>query len=619
VSDDFLKLPAEQQQTTVQQIADQVRAHGVSKDMQRSWGGAALEAVTNIPSSAGQFASDIVQPILHPIQTAESIGAIGKGVLQKLGVMSGNDAEKYADAVGKFFVDRYGSAEAIKKTIATDPVGALADISIVLSGGETALARVPGAVGEAARAAGRVGRAIDPINIAAGTTKATVGAVAGNLVTPQTMARADVTRALQRDATTPEAAAAAGQALSADRPGATLADVGGENVRGLMERVAQTPGAGRTITQPFLNSRQEAQAGRIADDLSELTGTKKSAFEAVTETMAEREKQGKPLYDQAMNFNARADADIVKAWTEETSTGWGKSLLNSGTLRKNLQSEYGIKDIAQAPLMVLIDAWKKVADDSIGAAIRAGNKNTARTISETRDSVLDIVRAKNPVYEKALSAWAGKSKYLQAIEDGKSILSNKLGAEELTANLAKLGSSEQEAFRIGAVSSIVSKMGNDPAKLGDMTKYLRSPQVREKIAAIMPNAQAAEAWNRRLEFEVGSSELVGRSLRGSQTARRLAEASDATGIMGDLVMAAFAGHPPVGLLQKLGGGVLKKGRDTLRSRTDAELAKLMTNPAALQALPATLTRRKMLGLPYRRAARAAFQAGRVSRVSSETE
>jgi hypothetical protein len=93
-------------------------------------------------------------------------------------------------------------------------------------------------------------------------------------------------------------------------------------------------------------------------------------------------------------------------------------------------------------------------------------------------------------------------------------------------------------------------MGNDPAKLGDMTKYLRSPEMREKIAALMPTPEARAAWAKRLDFEVGSSELTGRALGNSATARRLAEQGDAGNIVGDLVMDAFMGHPPVSLLRR---------------------------------------------------------------------
>lgn len=615
VSDDFTKLPAEQQQSIVEDIAHQVKVKRIVQDMNRpSWLGAAAEGVTNIPSSAGRFAENMVQPFIHPITTVQNLYAIGKGALQKTGLVKGNDAEKYADAVGKFLMDRYGSEDAIKKTLAEDPVGLAADLSIVLTGGGSLAARAPGIAGRAGEIVAGAGRVVDPLNIAAGGVQAgryLGSAVTGGAMAPAATARAEVARALQRDNTSATGAESAAQALASDRPGATLADVGGENVRGLVERVAQTPGAGRTSVVPFLTARQEQQADRISDDLSSLTGTKKSAFDAIAETMAQRQTEGKPLYDAAMNFNARADGEIVKAWDEATSTGWGKSILASSTLRKNLQSEFGIKDINQAPLMVLIDSWKKVADDSVGAAVRAGNKNTARTISEARDSVLDVVKAKNPAYGQALSAWAGKSAYLDAIEEGKGILSTKLGGDQLAADFAKLGTSEQEAFRIGAVSAIRAKMGNDPAKLGDMTKFMRSYEMRRKIAAIMPSKQAAAAWMRRLDFEVSSSELIGQSLKNSATARRLAEMSDARGIVGDLVMDAFSGAPPVSLLRRLVVGAGKRVRDTLRSRTDAELAKMLTrSPQGLSA--ALATRRKLPPLPYRAIGRAGFQIGRLS-------
>src|SRR5207302_4426032 len=93
--------------------------------------------------------------------------AIGKGVMQKLGVISGKDATQYADAVGKMLVDRHGSKDAILKTLVTDPVGIMADVSTVLSAGGSLAVRAPGLVsrvGEAALAAGRV---TNPLSAAA--------------------------------------------------------------------------------------------------------------------------------------------------------------------------------------------------------------------------------------------------------------------------------------------------------------------------------------------------------------------------------------------------------------------------------------------------------------------
>ncbi len=129
-----------------------------------SWGASAKEAITNIPSSAVNFGKDMIQPILHPVDTAESLYGVGKGLLQKAGAVSGDDSVKYADALGQFFKDRYGSIEAAKHTLAHDPVGIAADLSTLLTGGSTLAARAPGLVGRAAGAVGSVGRAIDPLS-----------------------------------------------------------------------------------------------------------------------------------------------------------------------------------------------------------------------------------------------------------------------------------------------------------------------------------------------------------------------------------------------------------------------------------------------------------------------
>lgn len=402
-----------------------------------------------------------------------------------------------------------------------------------------------------------------------------------NAVSPRANVAADLGRALTRDADTPAALAQRAADLALDRPGvATLADAGGENVRGLMERVAQTPGAGRTTVVPFITDRQQGQMARVASDLRGLTGTHKTAREAIEDTIARRAQAAKPLYDQAFQFDAATSPEVMQAWQATTATGWGRAALNSPTLKKTLQTEYGVQNVADAPLMVQIDAWKKTVDDAVSAAVRGGNANQARVLTVMRDRMLQVVDQANPAYASARNAWAGPSQYLDAVESGRNILSGKLSAEELKATLAKMSEAEREAYRIGAVSSIQARMGNDTAKLGDMTKYLRSPETRAKLAAIMPTEEAAQSWTRRLDFEIGASELAGRALGNSATARRLAERADADGIVGDLVLDALSGSGGVGFLRRILSAGPQRIRDTLRSRSDDLLARVLTDPQA---------------------------------------
>lgn len=398
-----------------------------------------------------------------------------------------------------------------------------------------------------------------------------------NAFSPRANAAADLERAMVRDGVTPQAVMQDLRAAQASRPDATLADVGGENVRGLVERVAQTPGAGRTVVIPALTERQQGQMGRLGADLGELTGTQRTAAQAVGETMQRRAADARPLYDEAFNFDAAGVPAITQAFERETGTGFGRAFMMRPEFRRTLQTEYGVANPADAPLMVQIDAWKRVADDFVREN-RGTNK--ARVVEQMRDRVLSVVDQHNQTYANARNAWAGPSRYLEAIEDGRNILSQRTSAEELAGILSRMTDDQLEGFRIGAVSAIRAKMGSDPARMADMTKYLRSPEVRAKIAAIMPTDEARQAWTQRLNFEVGSSELVGRSLGNSATYRRGAERQDADGLVADLVMDALSGQAPVGIVRQVLGSLPRRLRDTIRSRSDNMVGNALVNPQA---------------------------------------
>ena len=156
----------------------------------RSWGQVGMEALSNAPQSAVEFGKAMVEPILSPIQTAKSVGSILYGLGSKISrpgeLLREGDAaptpeqlqarqqrEAPADAMGQFFKDRYGGMENIKNTIATDPVGALADAATVLTAGGALPVR-------GAATVGRVGAMIDPLSGVGSVLKGT-GTLAGKM------------------------------------------------------------------------------------------------------------------------------------------------------------------------------------------------------------------------------------------------------------------------------------------------------------------------------------------------------------------------------------------------------------------------------------------------------
>ena len=95
-----------------------------------------LQAINNVPSSSYQLINDIITPILSPIQTAKDLKALGSSVINLIRPEEQGN-EQLAREVGNFFKERYGGIDNIKETFATDPMGMLSDVSIILTGGAT--------------------------------------------------------------------------------------------------------------------------------------------------------------------------------------------------------------------------------------------------------------------------------------------------------------------------------------------------------------------------------------------------------------------------------------------------------------------------------------------------
>lgn len=121
---------------------------------------AALQGISAVPESAKATAVSMAQPFMHPEETAKAFKNLTFGILQMTGMKTGEEYIPYAQAVGKYLDQRYGSWDNVKRTLAQDPVGMLADISMVIPGAAPAsvglrAATIPGRVARGTVAAGK--------------------------------------------------------------------------------------------------------------------------------------------------------------------------------------------------------------------------------------------------------------------------------------------------------------------------------------------------------------------------------------------------------------------------------------------------------------------------------
>lgn len=363
-------------------------------------------------------------------------------------------------------------------------------------------AALGGAVG------GGVGAALPPVVELA---KRAIGAV------PRTDAGRRIAQAIGRDETTPsqiQQRVDRGRALG--RP-VTRADVGGAALRGELEGVAQRPGRGSSLIDRVMTERNRGQLDRVTDDLMRATGVNKTAIvQEINDVMAARTVSAAPLYQRAMGFKAEANPALAAAYGDVLRTPLGRAALSKARRILN------VENFDDAPLMARIDALKQGMDDYIGAARRKGENGIARRATEAKNGLLKAVDTANPEYAAARQAWAGPTAYLDAIEEGRGIMNRLQPAEQVKASFERLSASEQEAYRLGAVNALLTRMRQETAKEPNLMKFIRSPDMKDKLAAIMQPAERGRFFE-IMDLEDRMFETASQALRGSQTARRIAQ------------------------------------------------------------------------------------------------
>ena len=148
-------------------------------------------ALKNLIPSAGQFLSGAANAVMHPLDTASSVFDVAAGTLRNslpkkvVDIMdkfetnpaAAQRASQAASALGGVYKERYGSAEKIKRSLAEDPIGSIADLSTAL-GGAGAIAEI-GGLGKTAAAIGKASAATNPLTMPTMAAASAIGSARG--------------------------------------------------------------------------------------------------------------------------------------------------------------------------------------------------------------------------------------------------------------------------------------------------------------------------------------------------------------------------------------------------------------------------------------------------------
>lgn len=416
--DGMVVVEANDEYDAYQKALNQTRKSFATQQAQQvpeKWGDVASQAVTNIPKSAGNLVSGLYEAVTNPIQTAKTVLDIGAGALQSLLPESvvnalGKDekSQEVFKQVGQFYLDRYGSEEGIKKAIAQDPVGVLADASSILYGGGAALR---GTAGLTSAATG--GRAtLAPIQ-ATGKALST----AGSMVDP----------------------------LSATIKGASgLIGLAGKTAAPILG--ISTGAGGEAVRQAFSAGREGGE--RAAQFRANITGQADQ-----TDILNAAKQNLDQLRIQKSNAYTSGMVDIKN----------DKSILSFGNIDKSVsdaanRTQFKGKIVDQAAADALsevvskVDEWKSLdpavyhtpegldaLKQSVGAVLDKldPKTNAYNTVNKIYNSIKTEITKQAPVYANTMREYSAASDQIREIEKALS-LGNKASADTSMRKLQSL-------------------------------------------------------------------------------------------------------------------------------------------------------------------------------------
>ncbi len=482
--------------------------------------GNAMMGIVDAGKQAMTPADGQVQPTPVSNQLTQNLGRMALGGVEKI-IPGHQEDEKYADAVGKFYGDRYGSVGNTVNTFQTDPVGMGLDVATVLDGGASILGKAGdvskiGALTKAGEVAKTAGAVVNPIE---SLTKL-LGLTIDNPITrklqapfksqydPEAVARAkELGVELPVSAKTKSGFVRGGEALSergtlfGGKIQKIVADAHAKldsRVSELTNRLVNHPdfhGVGSTIQEGFTKYQDDFKATKTAmyDNVPDAINSAPANLEATQQALHEIiDQKGQSLVGNEASFfkDVLGRIETKEGVLNPTTVATIKQTRQAiGAMLKDHNNPLATGDTANlrklyATLSDDLDTSIANIDPEVGKALSEANKYYKDGVTKINSKLGQKIKNADP--EKLVDELI-KPNSETSIEQVKEII-----GEEATGKL-------QEAFLNKLYSNSVKdgvldivKLDAQLGKYGDATlqklfsneQYLRLKAVREELAKV---------------------------------------------------------------------------------------------------------------------------------------
>jgi len=390
----------------------------------------------------------------------------------------------------------------------------------------------------------------------------------------------------------------------------TLADIG-PNTRAYLDAVSLIPSPAKQTAKKFLEQRDKGISARLTSDLQDAFGTTASFFDEFNALKAARTDLGKKMYANAFNKQVpvnRELTDLLGRPSVQQAYARGINIAQEKGIKVpnvvvNAQGQLVTADNKLVPAVdtEFLHYVKMGLDDLVytGKSPSSGIGNTQlNSIKDTRSQFLNYIDKNNPSYKSARNYWADDTATMDAMQSGRTFL--KSNPDQLKADIKKMSTSEKEAFRLGAMSDLIERVGGQstdtvvPMTANVARNILKDPKRVALIKATFPDNELGQnkfnQFIKNFQTEMEMKATSGQVLAGSQTAGRQ-EAAKA-------VRGTIAQEAPNIDAQNLIFNALKMDATQMNEQqlksTASEVVKILTetDPARLQQIAKELTTRR---------------------------
>lgn len=576
-------------------------------------------AIENAPASAGQFVGGMVQAITSPVQTLTGLLDLGAGALRNSlpkSVSSFIDkfdadpaaaerASAVASAVGGAYKDKYGSYDAIKRTFAEDPVGAVGDLSTLLTGGGAAATKLGATkTGAAVSRAGELTNVTRPLAPLVEVPVKLAGKAAGaiyNAFDPKSVAY--LTAAEGRGPEIVNALRNQTEIVPGSMPTAAQA----ASPVGATRFSAMGASAAKTASTPYLERAQEQKAAQLA------------AVQTVGKTPAEIKAAEAARSSTAKELYGIADEALVPADSKFTGL-LGRPSMDRVIARaselaaeKDIPFQIGQNRPAQTVPSAILNAegqpmgftnipgevakypgsslhmMKMAFDDLIKNPERFGiGSSEAAAINKTRGEFLKWAEDKAPAYKTARETFAAQSKPINQMQVGQYLEGKLKPALETT------GGETPAALKAAAFANAMENAPQTIKRSTGMTRFDELSQVLEPDQIkVLENVRDDLARAKMTEMQANAARGNGPDVN----------------LMGTETLGSVRAPNFINNVTTVANDILRRLQGKLDQKLAIELAAEMLDPAAaaaaLEKAMAREARGQKLADPFKKTGKAA--------------